>query len=89
MSLNFNSISTEFNLTVESSSEIKARLFEGYRLDVRRPMPDRDEREVVLPPKAIETNNHKSTHLAAADSNPAPFTDRDESPTGSPGLDVM
>lgn len=50
MSLNFDSISTEFNLTVVSNSEIKAQLFEGYRLDVRRTMPDSGEREVVLPP---------------------------------------
>jgi len=55
MSLNLNFISTEFNLKVVSNSDSKAYLFEGYRLDVQRRMLYRGEREVVLPPKAIET----------------------------------
>lgn len=55
MSLNLDFISSEFNLSVGSSSESKAYLFEGYRLDARRKMLYRGEHEVVLPPKAIET----------------------------------
>src|SRR5687767_3207058 len=55
MSLNLDFISTEFNLKVVSNSDSKAYLFEGYRLDVQRRMLYRGEREVVLPPKAIET----------------------------------
>jgi Tol biopolymer transport system component/DNA-binding winged helix-turn-helix (wHTH) protein len=55
MSLNLDFISTEFNLKIRSNSESKAYLFEGYRLDVQRRMLYRGEREVVLPPKAIET----------------------------------
>lgn len=55
MSLNLNFISSEFNLSVGSSSESKAYLFEGYRLDAHRKMLYRGEHEVVLPPKAIET----------------------------------
>jgi Tol biopolymer transport system component/DNA-binding winged helix-turn-helix (wHTH) protein len=160
MSLNLDFISTEFNLKVLSNSESKAYLFEGYRLDVQRRMLYRGEREVVLPPKAIETlialielkgeivskrdlmkiiwadtiveesnldhylhvlrktlgqkndgqpfietlrrrgyrftphvrvteaPNPNGTRVALADSNAAQFTDRDESPTGSPGLAV-
>jgi Tol biopolymer transport system component/DNA-binding winged helix-turn-helix (wHTH) protein len=42
-------------LKVVSNSEIKAYLFEEYRLDVQRRMLYRGECEVVLPPKAIET----------------------------------
>ena len=38
-----------------SSSESTVYLFEGFRLDVQRRMLYRGEREVVLPPKAIET----------------------------------
>ena len=55
MSLNLDFISSEFNLSVGSSSESKAYLFEGYRLDAQRKMLYRGELEVVLPPKAIET----------------------------------
>lgn len=55
MSLNLDFISSEFNLSVGSSSESKAYLFEGYRLDAQRKMLYRGEHEVVLPPKAIET----------------------------------
>jgi Tol biopolymer transport system component/DNA-binding winged helix-turn-helix (wHTH) protein len=55
MSLNLDFISTEFNLKVLSNSESKAYLFEGYRLDVQRRMLYRGEREITLPPKAIET----------------------------------
>ena len=160
MSLNLDFISTEFNLKVVSNSDSKAYLFEGYRLDVQRRMLYRGEREVVLPPKAIETlialielkgeivskrdlmkiiwadtiveesnldhylhvlrktlgqkndgqpfietlrrrgyrftpnvevteaPNRNGTQLAAADSNPAQFTDRNEHPTDSPGLAV-
>ena len=55
MSLNLDFISTEFNLKVVSNSDSKAYLFEGYRLDVQRRMLYCGEREVVLPPKAIET----------------------------------
>ena len=55
MSLNLDFISSEFNLSVASSSESKVYLFEGYRLDVQRKMLYRGEHEVVLPPKAIET----------------------------------
>ena len=160
MSLNLDFISSEFNLSVGSSSESKVYLFEGFRLDVHRRMLYRGEREVVLPPKAIETlvaliefrgeivskgdlmkiiwadtiveesnldhylhvlrkalgqksdgqsfietlrrrgyrfttdvqvieaPNGNGMRLAAADSNPAPFTDRVESSTGSAGLAV-
>ena len=55
MSLNLDFISSEFNLSVGSSSESKVYLFEGYRLDAQRKMLYRGEHEVVLPPKAIET----------------------------------
>ncbi|HEX2929792.1 MAG TPA: winged helix-turn-helix domain-containing protein, partial [Candidatus Binatia bacterium] len=55
MSLNLDFISSEFNLSVGSSSESKVYLFEGYRLDGQRKMLYRGEHEVVLPPKAIET----------------------------------
>ena len=160
MSLNLDFISSEFNLSVGSSSESKAYLFEGYRLDAQRKMLYRGEHEVVLPPKAIETlialiefrgeivskgdlmkiiwvdtiveesnldhylhvlrktlgqkndgqpfietlrrrgyrftphvqvieaPNGNGTRVTAADSNPAQFTDRHESLTGSPGFAV-
>ncbi len=160
MSLNLDFISSEFNLSVGSSYESKAYLFEGYRLDAQRKMLYRGEHEVVLPPKAIETlialiefrgeivskgdlmkiiwadtiveesnldhylhvlrktlgqkndgqpfietlrrrgyrftadvrvteaPNRNGTRVAAADSNPAQFTDRDESSTRSPSLAV-
>jgi len=55
MSLNLDFICSEFNLSVGSSSESKVYLFEGYRLDAQRRMLYRGEREIVLPPKAIET----------------------------------
>lgn len=55
MSLNLDFISTEFNLSEVNNSESKTYLFEGYRLDVQRRMLYHGEREVVLPPKAIET----------------------------------
>ena len=55
MSLNLVFISSEFNLSVGSSSESKGYLFEDFRLDVQRRMLYLGEREVVLPPKAIET----------------------------------
>ena len=55
MSLNLDFISTEFNLKVVNNSDSRGYLFEGYRLDVQRRMLYRGEREVVLPPKAIET----------------------------------
>jgi len=55
MSLNLNFISAEFNLDGVSNSESSVYLFEGYRLDVSRRMLYRGEREITLPPKAIET----------------------------------
>ncbi len=55
MSLNLDFISTEFNLSGISDSESKVYLFDEYRLDVSRRMLYRGEREVSLPPKAIET----------------------------------
>src|SRR5688572_16058023 len=55
MSLNLEFISREFNLNGVTDSESTVYLFEGYRLDVARRMLYRGEREVVLPPKAIET----------------------------------
>ena len=160
MSLNLDFISSEFNLGVGSSSESKVYLFEGFRLDVERRMLYRGERELVLPPKAIDTlialielrgeivrkgdlmkiiwadtiveesnldhylhvlrktlgqkddgrpfietlrrrgyrftphvrvtdaPNHNGTRLAAADSNPAQFTDLDRNSMASPSLAV-
>ena len=55
MSLNLDSISSEFNLSVVGDSGRLVYLFEGYRLDVQRRMLYRGEHEVALPPKAIET----------------------------------
>ena len=55
MSLNLDFISSEFNLNGVTDSESTVYLFEGYRLDVARRMLYRGGREVVLPPKAIET----------------------------------
>ena len=55
MSLNLVFISAEFNLNGVSNSESSVYLFEGYRLDVSRRMLYRGEREITLPPKAIET----------------------------------
>ena len=54
MSLNLDFISAEFKNGV-SNSESSVYLFEGYRLDVSRRMLYRGEREITLPPKAIET----------------------------------
>jgi hypothetical protein len=55
MSLNLDFISAEFNLNGVNDSESSVYVFEGYRLDVSRRMLYRSERELVLPPKAIET----------------------------------
>ena len=55
MSLNLDFISDEFNLNGVSNSESSVYLFEGYRLDVSRRMLYHGEREITLPPKAIET----------------------------------
>lgn len=55
MSLNLDFISSEFNLSVIGDSGRLVYLFEEYRLDVQRRMLYRGEREVALPPKAIET----------------------------------
>jgi DNA-binding winged helix-turn-helix (wHTH) protein len=55
MSLNLDFISSEFNLSVETDPDRVVYLFEDYRLDVTRRMLYRGDREVLLPPKAIET----------------------------------
>ena len=55
MSLNLDFISAQFNLNGVSDSVSTIYLFDEYRLDVSRRMLYRGERDVALPPKAIET----------------------------------
>lgn len=55
MSANLTSIFSEFNLNMLNDSEEMIYVFEDYRLDGSRLMLYRGEREVSLPPKAVET----------------------------------
>jgi Tol biopolymer transport system component/DNA-binding winged helix-turn-helix (wHTH) protein len=55
MSLNLDFISAQFNLNGVSDSVSTIYLFDEYRLDISRRMLYRGEREITLPPKAIET----------------------------------
>ena len=55
MSLNLDFISAQFNLNGVSDSVSTVYLFGEYRLDVSRRMLYHGERDVALPPKAIET----------------------------------
>lgn len=55
MSLNLSFISSEFNLNVVSDSDRISYLFEDYRLDKPRRMLYRGEKDLALPPKAVET----------------------------------
>jgi Tol biopolymer transport system component/DNA-binding winged helix-turn-helix (wHTH) protein len=55
MSLYLDFISPEFNLNGVTDSESTVYLFEGYRLDATHRMLYDGDREIALPPKAIET----------------------------------
>src|SRR5215213_5207587 len=55
MSLNFDLISSEFNFNVASDSDRVVYEFDEYRLDKSLRMLYRGNRELTLPPKAVET----------------------------------
>src|SRR5215203_2436324 len=55
MSANFSSIYSEFNVNLLKNGENPSYVFEDYRLDAASLMLYRGEKEIVLPPKAIET----------------------------------
>ncbi len=55
MSANLSSIFPEFNLNVVKEEKITGYAFEDYRLDAARLMLYRGEKEIALPPKAVET----------------------------------
>lgn len=55
MSSNLSSIFSEFNLNMASDSKRIVYVFEGYRLDAGNRLLYRDDVELSLPPKAVET----------------------------------
>lgn len=55
MSANLESIYSEFNLSVDNGARNTVCVFDDYRLDAPRLMLYRSDREISLPPKAIET----------------------------------
>ena len=55
MSANFSSIYSEFNVNLLKNGENPSYVFEDYRLDAASLMLYRGEKEIALPPKAIET----------------------------------